>query len=69
MTGKQTKLTNFFLKASSSNEGGRNRNNRRHGQRSKAVFMEGVPGVSEFLEQPKAYQLQKKVQAMCGWKG
>ncbi|KAI4465297.1 mrna-capping enzyme [Holotrichia oblita] len=32
------------------------------------VFMEGVPGVEVFNEQPKAFQLQKKVQAMCEWK-
>lgn len=32
------------------------------------VFMEGVPGVEPFLEQPKAFNLQRKVQRMCGWK-
>lgn len=31
-------------------------------------FMEGVPGVYYFDEQPKAFQLQKKVQTMCEWK-
>ncbi|CAG9814037.1 unnamed protein product [Phaedon cochleariae] len=31
-------------------------------------FMEGVPGVSLFEEQPKAFQLQKKVQVMCEWR-
>lgn len=31
-------------------------------------FMSGVPGVHYFDEQPKAFQLQKKVQVMCGWK-
>nr|XP_023025890.1 mRNA-capping enzyme [Leptinotarsa decemlineata] len=31
-------------------------------------FMEGVPGVHLFQEQPKAYELQKKVQVMCEWK-
>lgn len=55
--------------ANSSMESGRNRNNRRYGHRNKAVFMEGVPGVSVFIEEPKAFQLQRKVQAMCEWKG
>lgn len=32
------------------------------------VFMEGVPGVEVFNEQPKAFHLQKKVQVMCEWK-
>lgn len=31
-------------------------------------FMAGVPGVSALLEQPKAFNLQKKIQAMCEWK-
>lgn len=31
-------------------------------------FMEGVQGVHPFFEQPKASQLQRKVQVMCGWK-
>lgn len=44
-------------------------NNRGKGGKNKnAVFMEGVPGVYHFQEQPKAYQLQKKVQTMCEWK-
>lgn len=47
----------------------KNKNNsRRHGNMKKAVFMVGVPGVSVFTEQPKAFQLQKKVQAMCEWR-
>ncbi|KRT78546.1 hypothetical protein AMK59_7819, partial [Oryctes borbonicus] len=32
------------------------------------VFMQGVPGVEVFNEQPKAFQLQKKVQVMCEWR-
>lgn len=32
------------------------------------IFMAGVSGVSPFQEQPKAYNIQRKVQAMCGWK-
>ncbi|XP_018568622.1 mRNA-capping enzyme [Anoplophora glabripennis] len=44
-------------------------NNKGKGSKNKnAVFMEGVPGVYHFQEQPKAYQLQKKVQTMCEWK-
>lgn len=42
-----------------------------NGRRNKNVttqFMTGVPGVKYFDEQPKAYNLQRKVQAMCGWK-
>lgn len=35
---------------------------------SKANFMKGVPGVTHFTVQPKAYHLQKKVQVMCDWK-
>ncbi|XP_044267680.1 mRNA-capping enzyme [Tribolium madens] len=35
---------------------------------SQAKFMEGVPGVTLFTEQPKAFQVQKKVQVMCEWK-
>lgn len=30
--------------------------------------MEGVPGVKLFTEQPRAFQVQKKVQVMCEWK-
>lgn len=30
--------------------------------------MEGVQGVHPFFEQPKATQLQRKVQVMCEWK-
>lgn len=30
-------------------------------------FMAGVTGVHYFSEQPKAYQLQRRVQQMCGW--
>lgn len=43
---------------------------RRHGgKRCRAgVFMAGVDGVRPFVEQPKAYNIQRKVQAMCGWK-
>lgn len=32
------------------------------------TFMVGVKGVTPFLEQPKAYNIQRKVQRMCGWK-
>lgn len=32
------------------------------------VFMAGVPGVSVFTEEPKASELQRKVQDMCEWK-
>ncbi|XP_060517361.1 mRNA-capping enzyme [Cylas formicarius] len=31
-------------------------------------FMEGVPNVEYFDEPDKAFQLQRKVQRMCGWK-
>lgn len=30
-------------------------------------FMEGIPGVHVFTEQPKAFQLQKMVRVMCEW--
>ncbi|KAJ8917449.1 hypothetical protein NQ315_005496 [Exocentrus adspersus] len=46
--------------ASKKGKGGRNR--------ALAKFMEGVRGVHHFQEQPKAHQLQKKVQVMCEWK-
>ncbi|CAH0557558.1 unnamed protein product [Brassicogethes aeneus] len=43
-----------------------NQNNRRG--RGNAQFMEGILGVSHFVEQPKAFQLQKKVHVMCEWR-
>ncbi|XP_017773246.1 PREDICTED: mRNA-capping enzyme-like, partial [Nicrophorus vespilloides] len=42
-------------------------NHKRRGQKE-AVFMSGISGVYEFTEQPKAHELKKKVQLMCGWK-
>lgn len=30
--------------------------------------MVGVKGVTPFMEQPKAFNIQRKVQQMCGWK-
>jgi mRNA-capping enzyme len=54
---------NYEQPASSSNSFGTSRRGA-----SNAAFMEGVPGVVHFTEQPKAFQLQKKVQVMCEWK-
>ncbi|RZC38516.1 mRNA cap enzyme, DSPc and/or DNA ligase A M domain containing protein [Asbolus verrucosus] len=34
---------------------------------SNATFMDGVPGVTHYTRQPKAFHLQKKVQIMCEW--
>lgn len=47
--------------------GGRRKKQRRSGK--VPTFMSGVSGVEPFLEQPKAFHLQEKVQRMCGWKG
>lgn len=33
------------------------------------VFMEGVPGVTSFMEQPKAFHLQQKTSRMCNFSG
>lgn len=55
--------------ASSSVASPKNKSNRRYGSSRQAEFMEGVPGVTLFVEQPKAHQLQKKAQVMCEWKG
>lgn len=35
----------------------------------KPVFMEGVPGVTPFTEQPKVFHLQQKVSRMCSFSG
>ncbi|CAG9858499.1 unnamed protein product [Phyllotreta striolata] len=40
---------------------------RRHNVKN-PKFMEGVPGVDSFEEQPKSSYLQKKVITMCGWR-
>ncbi|KAJ8934930.1 hypothetical protein NQ314_013089 [Rhamnusium bicolor] len=55
---------------SSSNQNSTNNSSKGRVARNKNVpkFMEGVPGVFAFQEQPKAYQLQKKVQVMCEFK-
>ncbi|KAL3280723.1 hypothetical protein HHI36_003959 [Cryptolaemus montrouzieri] len=45
-----------------------NVNNVKSKRKKVPQFMEGVPGVTAFTEQPKAFQIQKKVQVMCGWK-
>ncbi|KAG5873922.1 hypothetical protein JTB14_030347 [Gonioctena quinquepunctata] len=42
--------------------------NKRNRNKNAPKFMEGVPGVHPFLEQPKAHELQKKVQVMCEWR-
>ncbi|ENN77339.1 mRNA-capping enzyme isoform X1 [Dendroctonus ponderosae] len=42
------------------------RSSRRNNHTTK--FMSGVPGVSHFDAQPRAFHLQSKVQTMCGWK-
>lgn len=44
------------------------KNNIRNSNAKRVQFMEGVPGVYHFTEQPKAHALQRQVQAMCGWK-
>lgn len=46
-------------------------NNSSAPRRNKEVpkFMEGIRGVHAFQEQPKAHQLQKKIQVMCEWRG
>lgn len=68
--GSQNAPDEVDSQASSSTNVSKSRNNRRfYGNNKKAVFMEGVPGVSVFTEQPKAFQLQEKVQRMCEWKG
>lgn len=59
--------------ASSSSNYNNNRNNTRQKRKrwmnnKNAVFMAGVPGVTVFKEEPKASELQKKVQVMCGWR-
>ncbi|XP_050307535.1 mRNA-capping enzyme [Anthonomus grandis grandis] len=41
---------------------------RKKSKKSNVQFMDGVPGVTHFNEQPKAHNLQKKVQSLCGWK-
>ncbi|XP_018329684.1 mRNA-capping enzyme [Agrilus planipennis] len=56
--------------SNSSNCDKQSNNLRRNRRNMKApIFMKGVPGVIPFLEQPKASQLQDKVQVMCEWKG
>lgn len=50
--------------SSSSSSGGR----KRKASNKIPVFMTGVSGVKPFLEQPKSYNLQRKVQSMCGCK-
>ncbi|KAJ8952496.1 hypothetical protein NQ318_003292 [Aromia moschata] len=56
--------------ASTSSEPNQKVYSKGRGGRNKGTpkFMEGVPGVQPFDEQPKAFQLQKKVQVMCGWR-
>ncbi|KAJ8966402.1 hypothetical protein NQ317_009634 [Molorchus minor] len=56
--------------ASTSSEQQQKNNFQKKGGKNRNVpkFMEGVPGVQVFQEEPKVHQLQKKVQVMCGWK-
>ena len=44
-------------------KGGKGRRNRMY----KSVFMEGVPGVSPFHQEPQLSELQRMVQRMCGF--
>ncbi|KAK9890515.1 hypothetical protein WA026_010591 [Henosepilachna vigintioctopunctata] len=57
--------SNDHLSNMASTSSGKSNNKR---QNNVPQFMEGVPGVSAFTEQPKAFQLQNKVRLMCGWK-
>lgn len=67
--GSQNQCDEIGVEAQASSSVNAAKNKRRYGNRKRAAFMEGVPGVEEFTEQPKASQLQRKVQYMCEWKG
>lgn len=45
-----------------------NRKGKKRNKRYKSVFMEGVPGVKPFHEEPQLTELQRKVREMCGAK-
>jgi hypothetical protein len=42
--------------------------NGKKNKKYKSVFMEGVPGVIPFHQEPQLTQLQNMVQRMCNWK-
>nr|XP_022914085.1 mRNA-capping enzyme [Onthophagus taurus] len=56
-----------FNAPTSSNSTPMNNQNHRRKNGRIPVFMEGIPGVKVFDEQPKALELQRKVQRMCNW--
>lgn len=73
MNDTQSNLTKRSLDGSSEDLNGDEGGSKRKKMRKEFVnrnarFMDGVPGVTVAMDQPRLGQLQQMIQDMCGWK-